>query len=151
MSRLRSLGLAAKIALGAAVVLVLAQAVPYGRDHADPSPTRELRFDSATTERLFSDACGDCHSDHTEWPWYSNVAPVSWLVQDDVDGGRNALNVSRWDQPQPEADEIAEVIAGGGMPPIQYKLIHGAARLDDAEKRQLEDGLMRSIAADPPG
>ena len=136
---------------GAAVLLVVAQAVPYGRDHKNPQPTRELKFDSQRTAALFDKACADCHSDHTDWPWYSNVAPVSWLVQNDVDGGRDVLDVSRWDRGhQPDVNEIAEVVAEGEMPPLQYKAIHGGARLSDTEKQQLADGLRRSVAADPP-
>jgi mono/diheme cytochrome c family protein len=151
MQRLRRLGWFARILLGAAVLFLLAQAVPYGRDHSNPAGTRELRFDSKDTEELFADACADCHSDHTTWPWYSNVAPASWLVQSDVEEGRTVFDVSRWDTPQPEVDELVEEIAEGGMPPLQYKLIHGAARLSDAEKRRLGEGLRRSYEADPPG
>src|SRR4051812_9757158 len=97
-----------RIVVGGLLLFVVAQAVPYGHDHANPAPTRELRFDSKRTAELFAGACGDCHSDHTTWPWYSNVAPASWLVVNDVDGGRSNLNVSRWDQPQPDVDELVE-------------------------------------------
>ena len=151
MERLRGLGLLTRILLGAILLFVLAQAVPYGRDHANPDPTRELRFDSRETEDLFASACGDCHSYRTDWPWYSNVAPASWLVEHDVKDGRGVFNVSRWDAPQPDVDESVEEISEGGMPPLQYRLIHGDARLSDAEKKRLEEGLRRSYIADPPG
>jgi hypothetical protein len=72
------------------VLLALIQLVPYGRAHKDPTPTREARFHDARTQELFDGACADCHSDHTSWPLYSNVAPISWLVQNDVDGGRRS-------------------------------------------------------------
>jgi hypothetical protein len=87
---------------GIAVIalLALAQAVPYGRAHTNPPVTKEPSWDSPRTRELASRACFDCHSNETRWRWYSNVAPVSWLVQRDVDGGRSAFNFSEWDKPQ---------------------------------------------------
>ena len=70
------------------VVFGLIQLVPYGRDHANPPVTREVKWDSPRTRALAAGACFDCHSNLTTWPWYSNVAPVSWLVYADVVGGR---------------------------------------------------------------
>lgn len=46
--------------------------------------------------RVLERSCADCHSDRTAWPWYSNVAPASWLVISDVNEGREALNLSWW-------------------------------------------------------
>ena len=66
-------------------------------------------------------ACMDCHSNETEWPWYSNVAPVSWLVQNDVDEGRRRLNLSTGGA---DFDEMIETIEEGSMPPWQYKPAH---------------------------
>ena len=79
-------------------------------------------------------ACMDCHSNETEWPWYSNVAPVSWLVQNDVDEGRRRLNLSTGDV---ELDEMIETINEGSMPPWQYKPTHPEARLSDQERQEL--------------
>jgi hypothetical protein len=148
-SRMRAL--LKRVGLGAIALLVLIQLMPYGRAHKDPAPTREARFSDASTQRLFDGACGDCHSDHTSWPLYSNVAPVSWLVQNDVDGGRRAMNLSEWNKPQPEPRDIERVIVGGGMPPLQYKLIHGKSRLSSAERRQLAAGFQAMFASRPPG
>ncbi len=62
------------------VVLVAIQLVPYGRDHTNPAGGRDIAWDSPRTEQLMADACMDCHSNLTKWPWYSNVAPISWLA-----------------------------------------------------------------------
>ena len=140
-----------RAALAGIVLLLLIQLVPYGRAHQDPHPTREARFANPTTQRLFDGACADCHSDHTSWPVYSNVAPVSWLVQHDVDDGRRRMNLSEWDGRQPELGEIERVITEGGMPPLQYKLIHGKSRLTSAQKRQLAAGFRALFASRPPG
>jgi hypothetical protein len=68
------------IAMG---VLILAQLVPYGRN-PNPPVQQEPPWNLAETRVLTERACFDCHSNETRWPWYSNVAPVSWLVQRDV-------------------------------------------------------------------
>ncbi|MEA2125946.1 MAG: hypothetical protein QOI80_2728 [Solirubrobacteraceae bacterium] len=139
-----------RVLLGLLALLVLIQLVPYGRDHADPRATQPVDWRSARAEKLFAGACADCHSDKTSWPIYSNVAPVSWLVENDVKGGRDHFNVSEWDRSQPSVDEVVSTIRDGGMPPIQYKLIHSSSRLSAAEKRDLIDGLRAMYAADPP-
>ena len=138
------------LAIGIPVLFVLIQLVPYGRSHANPAVTRAIRWDSPRTEQLATQACGDCHSNLTKWPWYTNVAPASWLVQRDVDEGRGKLNFSEWDKPQPDISDLMDQIQSGEMPPLQYKVIHGGARLSDAEKRELIAGLIRTCANDPP-
>ncbi len=93
------------LAWGAGIVvglLLLIQLVPYGRDHSNPPVTGTPQWDSPRTEALFSDACGACHSNLTTWPWDSNVAPASWLIQRDVDEGRAILNVSELGPPPGE-------------------------------------------------
>jgi len=135
-----------------AVILVAIQFIPYGRSHTNPAVTATPAWDSPRTEALVRDACGDCHSNLTKWPWYTRVAPASWLVYSDVKGGREHLNFSEWQRTQ-DADlrEVLDVIRGGDMPPVQYRLIHGAARLSSTEKEQLAAGLARTWAASPPG
>lgn len=143
-------GTLATIAIGALTLLLLAQAVPYGRSHANPRPTKPVAFVTTHGQRLFTEACGDCHSDLTRWPWYSNVAPMSWLVQNDVNGGRGAFNVSEWDKPQPELGDIVDQVTGGGMPPAQYKLIRSAATLSKGQRSELAAELTRIYKQDPP-
>jgi len=130
------------IALGVLVLLfAVIQAVPYGRDHSNPPVRQEPAWDSPATRALAVDACFDCHSNQTHWPWYSNVAPVSWLAQSDVDSGREALNFSEWDRPQEGADEAAEKVAEKEMPPSYYGWLHPKARLSSAERQALVQGL----------
>jgi mono/diheme cytochrome c family protein len=132
------------------VLFGLIQLVPYGRDHTNPPVTQEVKWDTPRTRELAVGACYDCHSNLTEWPWYSNVAPVSWLTQSDVDEGRSILNFTEWNLPQAEADEIVEVVREGEMPPWQYKPLHPAGRLSSSEQDELVRGLERTLAADPP-
>ena len=144
--------LLAIVALGLLAILLVIQLVPYGRDHADPKPTKQVELATATQRELFRSACQDCHSYDTEWLWYTKIAPVSWLVQSDVDGGRKRLNLSTWDQPQPEVSEVVDQILGGEMPPVQYWVspYHWDAKLSDKEKRQLIAGFRALYATDPP-
>ena len=134
-------------AVTVAVLLVLIQLVPYGRDHANPSVAAEPAWDSATTRALAVTACFDCHSNETEWPWYTNVAPLSWVVQRDVDEGREVLNFSEWG-PGQEADEAAEAVREGEMPPASYLVLHPDARLSDADRQALIDGLIATFSGE---
>ena len=139
-------------ALIAVAAFVAIQFVPYGRDHSNPPVTGEPTWDSADTRALAKRACFDCHSNETTWPWYSKVAPVSWLVQSDVNSGREQLNFSEWNRPQDgETGEIGETIREGSMPPWYYVLLHSDAKLNGAEKDALVRGLDATIAASPPG
>jgi hypothetical protein len=96
-------------------------------------------------------ACGDCHSNLTSWPWYTNVAPVSWLTQRDVESGRAAFDISNWDRPQDVGTgDITDAIRGGGMPPWFYTPLHPAAALSSADKQRLIAGMTRTLAASPP-
>ena len=132
-------------------MFVAIQAIPYGRNHSNPPVTQEPSWDSARTRQFAADACFDCHSNLTNWRWYSNVAPMSWLVQRDVDGGRAALNFSEWDKPQDAGiDDITEAIRGGSMPPWFYLPLHPNAKLSQAEKDALIAGLNATFAKSPP-
>ena len=130
-----------RLVLIGATVLVAIQLVPYGRAHDNPPVTQAVEWDSNRTEKLFDDACADCHSNETEWPWYSNVAPQSWLVQRDVDAGRDELNLSELNREQDEIKDLIEVVADDEMPPRRYTFLHPEARLSEAEKQRLIDGL----------
>lgn len=125
-------------------VLFLIQAIPYGRDYQNPPIVMEPGWDSAHTRALVKRACFDCHSHETIRPWFSRIAPFSWLAQYDVDKGRRELNFSDWkngSRSAEGADKMREEISEGEMPPIAYRLAHPGARLPDAEKRQLIEGL----------
>lgn len=122
------------------------QLVPVQRDN--PPTTSEPNWDSPQTRALAERACFDCHSNETDWPWYSYVAPVSWAVARDVHVGRAVVNFSEWDKARGEAKEpgeMAEVINGGWMPPASYVQRHPDANLTAAEQRQLVEGLQASI------
>jgi hypothetical protein len=77
-------------------------------------------------------SCQDCHSSHTTWPWYSRVAPVSWMVSKHVREGREMLDFSGWTNHLPSADDrmlICDAVSDGQMPLPEYTLIHRKAKL----------------------
>ena len=127
------------------IAFVLIQFIPFGHDHTNPRATREPGWDSPATRELFRRACFDCHSNETVWLWYSHVAPVSWLVQRDVNGGRRHLNFSEWDHPQRHAKDIAVQVNRGDMPPWFYLPMHSAARLTSSEKAALIEGAEKTL------
>ena len=105
-----------RIGFGVLGTLFVIQLVPYGRDHRNPPVTSEPTWDAPETRALARQACFDCHSNETEWPAYSRMAPVSWLIQRDVAKGRAVLNFSEWQRPQEKAKEAAEEVLEGEMP-----------------------------------
>jgi hypothetical protein len=142
-----ALGWVKRILLGLLLLFIVVQFVPYGRDHPNPAVVAEPVWDSTVTRDLAVRACFDCHSNETVWAWYSHVAPVSWLVQQHVDEGREELNFSEWQVPQ-DADESAETVREGSMPTRDYAALHPEARLSDDERKALIAGLVATFGED---
>ena len=139
-----------RIFVGIVVVVVVfaiaLQLVPYGHAHSNPPVQVEPKWDSPQTRALAQRACFDCHSNETVWPWYGNIAPVSWLLWNDVREGRDNMNFSEWENGgSQDLQEIVEVIQEGEMPLPQYLLMHPEARLSDADKQALIDGLTQTL------
>lgn len=129
-------------------IFLLIQFIPYGRAHDNPPVLAEPAWDSPATRELAQRACFDCHSNETNWPWYTSIAPVSWLATHDVEEGRQTLNFSEWGTSGGEhTDEASEVVREGEMPPVYYGWLHSQARLTDAELEQLATGLDATLAA----
>jgi hypothetical protein len=136
---------AKKIVLGVFLGLVaggiLIQFIPYGRDHTNPPVVAEPQWDSQQTQDLVVRACYDCHSNQTTWPWYSSIAPISWLIQRDVQQGRARLNFSQWTTSRRGGGDAAEQVQRGTMPQWYYVLMHPSANLTPDEKQALIQGL----------
>ena len=147
MSKIIKVGI--KYGLLAGVILFgLIQLVPYGRQHTNPPVVQEPNWDDVQTRQLAVEACYDCHSNEVNWPWYSNVAPVSWLVQRHVNKGRRELNFSEWEEKdnRPKmARELSKEIRKGKMPLRSYLITHPEARLTSEQRQQLVDGLTVTV------
>lgn len=100
--------------------------------------TKQLQVPS-NVESILKRSCYDCHSNHTTWPWYSNIAPASWLVADDITHGRKKMNFSDWTALSPakresRLNEICEEIKADEMPLPKYLLLHSDAKLSPSDK-----------------
>ena len=92
--------------------------------------------------RILERSCIDCHTNQTRWPWYSNVAPVSWLVANDVSEAREQMNLSEWAKYERKdaeelLEEICEETSKGNMPLPSYLLIHRSSKLSPQDVRTL--------------
>ncbi len=127
--------------LAVPIILVLAiQLVPVSR--SNPPVSGDVGAPEAVAA-ILRRACYDCHSNETEWPWYSYVAPVSWSVARDVEHGRETLNFSTWEAYKPEfrgamRQFILEYVKTGRMPPESYVRFHEQARLSAEDIALLE-------------
>ncbi len=130
------------------ILLALLQVIPVQAVEKNPPVIAEPTWDTPQTRDMFFRACGDCHSNETAWPWYSQIAPVSWLVARDVKEGREKLNVSEWGIRENEADDVRKVIENGSMPPWFYLPMHPEARLTAQEKQDLILGLEKTFGVE---
>lgn len=130
----------AAVLLGAFLII---QLVPYGWQHSNPPVVNDAPWPDERAAAIARQSCYSCHSNETDWPAYSYVAPMSWLVRRDVDQGRAAMNFSEWDPEDNEADDAIELIEDGAMPPSQYTLVHRDARLTAEEQQTLIAALER--------
>lgn len=135
-----------RISLAAGVVaLVGVQAVRPARTNPPSRPVDGLTAHMnvpADAAAILDRSCRDCHSNDTRWPWYSHVAPASWLVIDHVNHGRSHLNFSNWgtyDAPRRAAllKKSCELAREGEMPMPSYLLMHRSARLSPADVETL--------------
>lgn len=127
------------------VTLVAIQIVRPPRTNPPESKERSIHAAALTNpsvSTILRRSCNDCHSNSTAWPWYSHVAPVSWLVAADVRRGRSAVNFSEWSgySSKLQAEllrDICEKVTQGEMPGTLYVALHGQARLNNADRQQL--------------
>jgi len=140
-----------KIILGVAAIPVLLfiglQLIPPEQVFSDykypgnPPVDPQFTWDSPQTEQLARSACYDCHSNETRYPWYSHIAPVSWLIYGDINVARDNLNFSTWTKQEIDLNDIIDQIQQGAMPLPIYLPLHPAAQLTDDQKAQLIAGL----------
>jgi ABC-2 type transport system permease protein len=114
-----------------------------------PRSTGSPAWDSQQTQDLATRTCAACHSNAPGWSWYANLAPLSWVVQHNVDSGRAAFNMSESDLPQPLAAEAAAAVQNGSMPPAWSAALDSRMQLSDAERIQLSNGLAATFNVQP--
>lgn len=134
-----------RVGLGAVAVVVIASLLPspFGSVRQAPAaPVLTGAAADAGTRALLQRACADCHSQQTEWPWYSSVAPASWLIERDVAEARKFFNLSAWPEYGPAGQSqllaaAAAQLESQAMPPSRYLALHPQARLTPQERSAL--------------
>jgi mono/diheme cytochrome c family protein len=124
------------------VFLVVAQFIRPSQVNPPIDPTKTLAANApvpANIQQMFDRSCNDCHSNRTVYPWYSNVAPVSWLLADDIKDGRREVNFSEWGNYTQKRrlrklKEICDQVKERDMPLKKYLPLHPDAKLSDADR-----------------
>ena len=134
------------IATGVAAVVAVCGSLihPFGPPsipEGNQTILRKAQIDPETLA-IVQRACQNCHSQQTAWPWYSHVAPVSWLLARDVQQARLHMNLSRWQEYSTDdqlrlLSSIGSAVRNREMPVQRYLLLHPEARLTDAERQQI--------------
>jgi hypothetical protein len=124
-----------RVGMATLILMIAAQFVPVNRTNPQVDPSQsiyEILPMPADVKTVFERSCKDCHSNETSWPWYSYVAPISWMVARDVHQARRAMNLSEWgsyslNKKTDRLEEICEQLTNGDMPDRKYMLIHRQA------------------------
>lgn len=152
--------LAKRVALGAVGLVAVIQAFRPARTNPPIDAKQELAATAnvdGNVRSIIDRSCNDCHSSRTVWPWYSEVAPVSWLVGRDVNGGRRHVNFSEWGtypgyKHKDLLDKMCKEVTDHDMPPWQYLLVHRDAGLSNSDRDSIcgwtkEEGQSAALAA----
>ena len=131
-----------RVGLATGFLLLAIQLVPVKRDNpaVDPSKTIYASQPVPTdVKAVFERSCKNCHSNQTAWPWYSYVAPASWVVAHDVHQARKTMNLSEWgsysaQRKEDKLEEICEQLTNGDMPDRKYAIFHRNARITPEER-----------------
>lgn len=140
-----------------AVLFVVAQAIVPAKTNPPTDPAKTLkavRPDLAEAVAVMERSCRDCHSNETTWPWYSSVAPISWLVAHDVNEGRGELNISEFGtydarKQQHKLEEACDQVKNGEMPMWIYTLQHPDATLQPGDVDRICAASLAQPAAVP--
>lgn len=130
-----------RLVLAALIVVAVSQVFRPAKTNPKIDPKREIHSNLTVNTHVaatLARACNDCHSNRTVWPWYSHVAPASWLVVSDVNRGRKALKFSEWstyaaEEQREHLQEICKEVTEGEMPGFSYTLMHRDAKLSKAD------------------
>ncbi|HEY3039226.1 MAG TPA: heme-binding domain-containing protein [Pyrinomonadaceae bacterium] len=135
------------VAIAGICCLVVSQLFGPGKTNPALDPAQSIEYRMQVTPQvagILERSCNDCHSNKTRWPWYSNVAPVSWFVIGHVDEGRQNLNFSEWGRyTQRDVDgllkQICREVKAGAMPLSSYTPLHPGSKLSAEDRKILCD------------
>ena len=133
---------AIRLVIATGFLLLAIQLVPVNRSNPNVDPSRTIYTALPVADNVkvvFDRSCKDCHSSETAWPWYSYVAPMSWVVAHDVHEGRKKMNLSEWgsysaQRKEDLLEEICEQVTNGDMPDRKYVIFHRSAKPTPQER-----------------
>ncbi len=136
-----------RMATALAVIFIALQFIRPARTNPPIDEARTIQAHTRIAPEvnaILDRSCNDCHSNQTRWPWYSNVAPVSWFVVNHVNVGRKEMNLSDWAQYSKDDQpgflkRICREVKGGAMPLPSYLRLHGEAKLSSEDVKTLCD------------
>jgi hypothetical protein len=119
-------------------------------------PSKEDLPAPPEVEQTLRRSCYDCHSNQTHWPWYSRIAPLSWIVARDVNAGRRQLNFSEWGEYFPATRRrklqwMERALGEEAMPPWTYRAMHPSSRLAPADRAELRRWIETQLASGESG
>ena len=141
-----------KILIVLAIIVVGIQFIPV--DRTNPPITQEIVAPTNVLS-ILKTSCYDCHSNETNWPWYSYVAPVSFLISGDVENGRKRVNFSEWDtydqkKKQQKMGAMIAAVEEGAMPLPKYLITHSEAKMNPEKIKLLKDWVTSDNGEDKP-
>ena len=134
-----------KLAIGLSILLIAAQFIQPSLNQGSSSGAQDITKMVSVPEnvmQVLKRSCYDCHSDHSTYPWYDRISPISWWVADHINDGKRELNFTQFKQNTTKRqlhkmEEIRETVEKGDMPLKSYLVMHGDAKLTDHEKNIL--------------
>lgn len=134
------------------VIFIAIQFIPSGMPGTQPETDKSITHSTLASEavlNMLKISCFDCHSNQTNFPWYSKLAPSSWLLADHVKEGKSHLNFSDWENYSRREkigllEEMKEEVESGAMPLKSYLIIHRDAVLNKEEIKIISDWVTES-------
>lgn len=151
---MRKLFTAKRILLSVLIVFIFIQFFRIDKSNPPVDSAQDFVVSTSAPEpiqKILKSACYDCHSYETQYPWYSNLAPVSWWLKNHINEGREEMNFSNWGtfsakKKDHKLEECIELVDEGEMPLSAYTWIHGESRLT-AEDRKTLTSWFRQVRA----
>lgn len=148
-------GLPAILILGAGLTIAVSAFIhPFGmvRGQSDDKPLFAGTQVDPEVLQIFERSCQNCHSERTEWPWCSYIAPIGWFIEKNVQQGRGHMNLSRWDEYDRGSQRdiltrMSAVLRSRQMPLPRYLILHPSSRLSEGEIAKIESGRKESTSA----
>lgn len=137
--------------------LVIAQFFPIDKNNPDSEPALDylaIQKPPQDIAIMIKAACYDCHSNHTKYPWYTNVAPFSWWIKDHIDHGRKHLNFSEWGsysakKAKHKLEECVEFVEETKMPLMSYWVVHPEAKMTEEQRASMVQWFKDKYAEAP--